>query len=61
MAALQARLALRATVIRDGKQQEIPIHDVVVGDVVVLGAGDIVPGRRARCSKPTTCSSTSRR
>jgi Mg2+-importing ATPase len=43
VAALQARLALRASVMRDGKQQEIPIHDVVVGDVVVLGAGDIVP------------------
>ena len=43
VAALQARLALRATVIRDGKQQDVPIHDVVVGDVVVLGAGDIVP------------------
>jgi Mg2+-importing ATPase len=43
VAALQARLAVRATVIRDGKQQEVPIHDVVVGDVVILGAGDIVP------------------
>ena len=43
VAALQARLALRATVIRDGKQQDVLIHDVVVGDVVVLGAGDIVP------------------
>jgi len=43
VAALQARLALRATVIRDGKQQDVPIHDVVRGDVVVLGAGDIVP------------------
>jgi Mg2+-importing ATPase len=43
VAALQARLALRATVVRDGKQQEIPINDVVVGDVVVLAAGDIVP------------------
>ena len=43
VAALQARLALRATVIRDGKQQEVLIHDVVRGDVVVLGAGDIVP------------------
>jgi Mg2+-importing ATPase len=43
VAALQARLALRASVVRDGKQQEILIHDVVVGDVVVLGAGDIVP------------------
>ena len=43
VAALQARLALRATAIRDGKAQEVPIHDVVQGDVVVLGAGDIVP------------------
>ena len=43
VAALQARLALRATVIRDGMQQDVPIHDVVRGDVVVLGAGDIVP------------------
>ncbi|HEX7491472.1 MAG TPA: HAD-IC family P-type ATPase, partial [Candidatus Limnocylindrales bacterium] len=43
VAALQARLALRATVVRDGKAQEIQIKDVVVGDVVNLGAGDIVP------------------
>jgi Mg2+-importing ATPase len=43
VAALQARLALRATAVRDGKTSEIPIHDVVRGDVVVLGAGDIVP------------------
>jgi Mg2+-importing ATPase len=43
VAALQARLALRADVIRDGKQTQILIHDVVVGDLVVLGAGDIVP------------------
>jgi Mg2+-importing ATPase len=43
VASLQARLALRADVIRDGKQIQILIHDVVVGDLVVLGAGDIVP------------------
>src|ERR1035437_2862354 len=43
VAALQARLALRATVVRDGKAQEIPIKEVVLGDVVTLGAGDIVP------------------
>jgi Mg2+-importing ATPase len=43
VAALQARLAVRAAVVRDGKQQEIPIHEVVCGDLVVLGAGDIVP------------------
>jgi Mg2+-importing ATPase len=43
VAALQARLTLRATVVRDGKQGEIPIHDVVRGDLVILDAGDIVP------------------
>src|SRR5450759_2564277 len=43
VAALQARLAVRAAVVRDGKQQEIPIHEVVCGDLVVLGAGVIVP------------------
>jgi len=43
VAALQARLTLRATVIRDGKELEVPIHDVVRGDLVVLSAGDIVP------------------
>ncbi len=41
--ALQARLALKATVIRDGKQQELPIVGLVRGDLIVLGAGDIVP------------------
>ena len=43
VAALQARLAVRASVVRDGKPRDVPISDVVVGDVVVLGAGDIVP------------------
>jgi Mg2+-importing ATPase len=43
VAALQARLTLRATVIRDGRAQEVPVHDVVRGDVVELAAGDIVP------------------
>jgi P-type Mg2+ transporter len=41
--ALQARLALRATVVRDGRQQELPIAGLVRGDLVLLGAGDIVP------------------
>jgi Mg2+-importing ATPase len=43
VAALQARLTLRATVIRDGRAQELPVHDVVRGDLVDLAAGDIVP------------------
>jgi Mg2+-importing ATPase len=43
LAALQARLTLHATVVRDGEPREVPIHDVVRGDLVVLSAGDIVP------------------
>ncbi|HYK95625.1 MAG TPA: magnesium-translocating P-type ATPase [Candidatus Dormibacteraeota bacterium] len=43
VAALQARLTLRATVVRDGQRGDIPIHDVVRGDLVILAAGDIVP------------------
>jgi P-type Mg2+ transporter len=43
VAALQARLALRATVVRDGRQQDVLVHDVVRDDLVILAAGDIVP------------------
>ncbi len=43
VAALQARLTLRATVVRDGSPVELPINDVVRDDLVMLSAGDIVP------------------
>ncbi len=43
VAALRARLALQATVIRDGVARDIPASELVRGDVVVLNAGDIVP------------------
>jgi len=43
VAALRARLTVRATVVRDGRPQEIPILDVVQGDLAILAAGDIVP------------------
>jgi Mg2+-importing ATPase len=43
VAALQARLTLHATVVRDGSRQEVPIHAVVRDDLVMLSAGDIVP------------------
>lgn len=33
----------RATVMRDGQEIQIPSVDIVKGDVVVLGVGDIVP------------------
>ena len=43
VAALQARLTLRASVVRDGKPDDVPVPEVVRGDLVVLGAGNIVP------------------
>jgi P-type Mg2+ transporter len=42
-AALRARLRTRTTVLRDGRDEQIPIEDVVPGDVVRLSAGSLVP------------------
>jgi Mg2+-importing ATPase len=41
---LRERVGQRATVLRDGRPQEVPARDVVPGDVVRLAAGDLVPG-----------------
>jgi Mg2+-importing ATPase len=41
---LLAIVKIKTCIIRDGKEQEIPVEDVVPGDVVVLNAGDVVPG-----------------
>ena len=41
--ALLAQVRTHADVIRDGVETEVSIDDVVVGDVVVLRAGDVVP------------------
>ncbi|WP_316574427.1 cation-translocating P-type ATPase [Nocardia canadensis] len=43
IAALSELTAPIARVVRDGIQREIPATEVVVGDVVVLAEGDIVP------------------
>src|SRR5215468_10998581 len=40
---LQASVAVRASVMRDGKPCEVPVGEVVPGDVVQLCAGDLVP------------------
>ena len=40
---LRDQVAATATVLRDGKWGEIPCREVVPGDVVRLGAGDLVP------------------
>ena len=41
--ALKKSVAVRATVLRDGRPQEIPIARLVPGDVILLAAGDLIP------------------
>ncbi len=41
--ALQAKVALRATVRRDGEEAPVPVARLVPGDVVTLCAGNLVP------------------
>ena len=41
---LKAMIHVTATVIRDGKAREIPLRDLVPGDIVKLAAGDMIPG-----------------
>jgi P-type Mg2+ transporter len=41
---LRQSVAVRARVLRDGQPQEVPLADLVPGDVALLSAGDLVPG-----------------
>jgi Mg2+-importing ATPase len=41
---LLAIVQIKATVVRDGDSKEIPIEEVVPGDMVVMKAGDAIPG-----------------
>ena len=43
-AKLKAMISVKATVLRDGKAQEIAVSQLVPGDVVKLTAGDMIPG-----------------
>ena len=43
-AKLKAMIHVTATVLRDGTPQEMPLRDLVPGDVVKLAAGDMIPG-----------------
>ena len=43
-AKLKAMIKVTATVIRDGQQKEIPLQQLVPGDVIKLSAGDMIPG-----------------
>ena len=40
---LKKTVAIRATVLRDGHSLDIPIAELVPGDVVLLSAGDLIP------------------
>jgi Mg2+-importing ATPase len=40
---LRHSVAVRASVLRDGKPMEVAVQEVVPGDVVLLSAGDLVP------------------
>jgi Mg2+-importing ATPase len=43
-AKLKAMISVTATVIRDGNAREVPVAELVPGDVVKLAAGDMIPG-----------------
>src|SRR5215468_1565971 len=43
-AKLKAMISVTATVVRDGQPREIPLRELVPGDVVKLSAGDMIPG-----------------
>ena len=43
-AKLKAMIRVTATVMRDGQAKEIPLQQLVPGDVVKLSAGDMIPG-----------------
>jgi len=51
---LKAMIHVTATVVRDGAAREIPLRDLVPGDIVKLAAGDMIPGDvRLLASKDT--------
>jgi Mg2+-importing ATPase len=43
-AKLKAMIHVTATVLRDGAAKEIPLRDLVPGDIIKLSAGDMIPG-----------------
>ncbi|MCI6639188.1 MAG: cation-translocating P-type ATPase [Pygmaiobacter massiliensis] len=51
MQALAALSAPQATVVRDGRPQKLPASQLVVGDLVLLSAGDKIPAD-GRCLSP---------
>lgn len=44
VARLMGMIATKATVARDGREQEVPLAEIVSGDVIRLRAGAVIPG-----------------
>ncbi len=44
---LLAIVQIKAAVLRDGGRKDIPVEEIVPGDIVILSAGDVVPGDAA--------------
>lgn len=40
---LKSLVETKATVIRNGKEEKIPLKEVTLGDILILSAGDIIP------------------
>ncbi len=56
---LSKMMPVTTNIRRDGEAQELPIEDVVVGDVINISAGDMIPAdMRLLTSKDLFCSST---
>jgi len=43
VAEIQKRVATTAEVLRDGQARELPVAELVPGDIIILNAGDLVP------------------
>jgi hypothetical protein len=61
MERLRASVATTATVLRDGQWTEVPRREVVPGDVLRLGAGDLVPADALLAQVYTPCPKRSAR
>ena len=44
VAKLLSIVQIKVSALRDGSPKDIPIEDIVPGDIVVLNAGDVIPG-----------------
>jgi len=49
---LRGMIRIHATVLRDGTARELPIADLVPGDMVLLAAGDMIPATDTATGRP---------